>query len=340
METLAEGVWRSLVAVDPQARLVALGRSNRNLLWWLPWALLRSAALLRRRRVGLVLTGDALTYAVLAPLLRAFRVPNATMVMGLDLTYESRLYRAIVHRALRKAPSVIAISAATAGRAVEFGVSRDRVSVLRLGVRAPLVTAADRRVARAAVHARLGLEPEAIVLLTVGRLVRRKGAQWFVANVVAGLPESVHYVVAGDGADADVVRQRVAEGGLQARVHLLGSVDDEVREELMRGADIVVQPNIRVPGDMEGFGLVTIEAAMRGAPVVASDLEGIKDAVVNGVTGVLVPPEDAEQWVATVTRLLQDPEQLEATAARFQQATIDRYGEAAMAAALRGILHL
>ena len=111
METLAEGVWRSLVAVDPQARLVALGGSNRNLLWWLPWALLRSAAMLGRRQVGLVLTGDALTYAVLAPLLRAFHVPNATMVMGLDLTYESRLYRAIVHRALRKAPSVIAISA-------------------------------------------------------------------------------------------------------------------------------------------------------------------------------------------------------------------------------------
>jgi phosphatidylinositol alpha-1,6-mannosyltransferase len=340
METLAEGVWRSLVAVDPQARLVALGRSNRNLLWWLPWALLRSAALLRRRQVGLVLTGDALTYAVLAPLLRVFRVPNATMVMGLDLTYESRLYRAIVHRALRKAPSVIAISAATAERAVEFGVSRDRVSVLRLGVQAPVVTAADRRAARAAVHARLGLEPDAIVLLTIGRLVRRKGAQWFVANVVPGLPASVHYVVAGDGADADVVRQRVADGGLQARVHVLGSVDDEVREELMRGADIVVQPNIRVPGDMEGFGLVTIEAAMRGAPVVASDLEGIKDAVVDGVTGVLVPPEDAGQWVATLTRLLADPEELEAMAARFQQATIDRYGEAAMAAGLQEILQL
>ncbi len=78
METLAEGVWRSLVAVDPQARLVALGRSNRNLVWWLPWALLRSAALLSRRQVGLVLTGDALAYAVLAPLLRAFRVRNAS----------------------------------------------------------------------------------------------------------------------------------------------------------------------------------------------------------------------------------------------------------------------
>ncbi len=178
------------------------------------------------------------------------------------------------------------------------------------------------------------------MLLTIGRLVRRKGAQWFVANVVAGLPESVHYVIAGDGADADAVRQRVAEGGLQARVHVLGSVDDEVREELMRGADIVVQPNIRVPGDMEGFGLVTIEAAMRGAPVVASDLEGIKDAVADGVTGLLVPPEDADQWIATLTRLLEDPAQLEAMAARFQQAAIDRYGEAAMAAGLKAILRL
>jgi phosphatidylinositol alpha-1,6-mannosyltransferase len=340
METLAEGVWRSLAAVDPQAELVALGRANRNLVWWLPWALLRSAGLLARKRVSLVLTGDALTYAALAPLLRAFRVPNATMVMGLDLTYESRLYRAIVHRALRKAPSIIAISAATAERAVEFGVSRDRVEVLRLGVQAPLVTPADRKVARRAVHERLALPSDAVVLLTLGRLVRRKGAQWFIANVLPGLPDSVHYVVAGDGADADAVRERVTERGLQARVHLLGSVDDDVREELMRGADIAVQPNIRVPGDMEGFGLVTIEAAMRGTLVVASDLEGIKDAVVDGVTGVLVPPEDAAQWVATLSGLLEDREQLEAIAERFQQATIERYGEAAMAAGLRAILQL
>ena len=95
----------------------------------------------------------------------------------------------------------------------------------------------------------------------------------------------------------------------------------------MRGADLFVQPNIRVADDMEGFGLVTVEAAMRGTPVVAAALEGIVDAVLDGLTGVLLPPEDADAWVARLRAMVTDRRWLEEAGARAAAAARERYSE-------------
>lgn len=338
METLAAGVWRALRRDGAPAYLIALGRSNRNLVWWLPVTAVRTIYLLARRRAGLVLSGDALTFAVLWPLLRLFRVPTATMIMGLDVTFDNRIYRALVHPALRAAPSVLAISDATAEAAVAVGVDRSRITVVRLGVEVPDVSADDRAEARRAVHAEIGLPAGAVALLTLGRLVRRKGVRWFVSEVVPGLPQRVHYLVAGSGPEQDAIADSAREHGVGDRVHLLGRVDDDVRERLLRGADLFVQPNVVVPDDVEGFGLVTIEAAMRGTPVLAADLQGIKDAVVDGSTGWLVPAGDRDAWIGRVAAAVADLDGLAATGASFQGAARARYGEDAMAAQLRAAL--
>ena len=339
METLAAGVWRSMVEVRPDARLISHGGANRDLVWWLPLALVRLLVLIARQRVELVLTGDALMYAVASPLLRLCRIPHATMIMGLDVTYESRLYRAVVHRQLRRATQVVAISAATAERAREFGVPPDRVSVLRLGVQTP-PAGPSRSEAGAALRARHGLADTDLLLLTLGRLVRRKGVEWFTSEVLPGLPAQVHYLVAGHGDQASAIVAAASAAGVADRVHLLGKVDDADREELMRGADLFVQPNIAVPGDMEGFGLVTIEAAMRGTPVVAAELEGIKDALVDGSTGLLLPPQVASAWTTRLNELVKDRQGLVTLGTGFQTNVLHLYGEAAMGRALADQLGL
>jgi glycosyltransferase involved in cell wall biosynthesis len=337
METLAAGVWRTLAAVRPDATLIAHGGSNRQLPRWLPGAVARTVWRVATRRSGFVLTGDALMYAVLAPFLHVLRVPHATMVMGLDLTFENRAYRAVVHRALRHSPSVIAISSATAQAAREFGIPAERVHVVRLGVAAPIVSSAERTASRAELMQLLRVSDDVVILLTLGRLVRRKGARWFIEQVLPGLPDDVHYVVAGDGPEAPLLRRAVEAAGLEQRVHLLGSVDDETRELVLRGADLFVQPNIPVPGDMEGFGLVTIEAALRGTPVAAAALEGIKDAVVDGQTGFLLPPGDSSAWVQRIGELTKDRDELSLLGHRFRAAAAESYGEEAMG---RGLLEL
>ena len=306
MEVLAEHVWVSIRERFPGARLIANRGGNRMLpLWWLA-SLPRAAFALASRRARFVLTGDALAYALFRPLLAGARVPHATMVMGLDVTYQHPLYRALVHRALRRAPRVIAISEATARAAIDAGVSPRRVSVIRLGLPAPSLERRDKAEAGRRLRTTLGIGPDTVIALTVGRLVLRKGVLWFVRNVMPHLPSSVIYVVAGDGPIAPQVRDAVAELGLAPRVRLLGQVDDSVREDLLRGANLFVQPNVRVRGDMEGFGLVVLEAAMRGTLTIASGIEGILDAVIDGRTGILLPAEDADAWTQRVSSLVSD----------------------------------
>ena len=337
METLAAGVWRSVEAVRPDANLIAHGGSNRALPLWLPKALFSLASLIARRRVESVLTGDALMCALVAPLTWLGRVPRATMVMGLDITYSSSVYRAIVHPVLRRTSRVIAISAATGAAAEAVGVPADHVKVVRLGVQAPAV-ARSRVTAAGEVRALVGAPESATTVLTLGRLVRRKGVRWFVDEVMPLLPSSVHYVVAGTGPEQALIEAVADRRGLSDRIHLVGQVDDDTREILLQGADIFVQPNIPVDGDMEGFGLVTIEAAMRGTPVVAAELEGIKDAVINGRTGILLPPVQPDCWVATLTELASDPGRRTSLGTEFGHETSALYDEKSMGRELADLI--
>ncbi len=305
-ETLAATVWRTLSSAAPDSVLVAHTRAGRGFLTWLPRALTRMTWLIAFRRVDLVLTGDAVMQVTAWPLLRLLRSPSASMVHGLDLTYRNRAYQAIVPRALRHASVVIANSAATAGVLRELGVDPARIRVVHPAIEAPDVDPPRRARARSQLNLQLELATGDVVLLTLGRLVRRKGVVWFVTNVLPRLPDNTTYVVAGTGEEESRVRAAVGELGLEKRVRLLGGVSDELREVLLLGADLFVQPNIPVRDDMEGFGLVAVEAATRGLFVIASELEGLAEAVVDGRTGLLLPPGDATAWVEALVRLTND----------------------------------
>ena len=330
METLAEGVWRILTASDEQTLLVAYNGSNRGLVRWLPvasWYIFRS---LLKKETGFVLIGDAATHAFLYPILRLFRVPHATMVHGLDLAYSKSVYKALVQRTLKRAPVVIANSEATAESARDIGIPAARICVVRPGIPVPTFTLDMKASARSSLISSMGIEPDSILLLSLGRLVRRKGVRWFVENVLPSTDDNVHYLIAGSGGEAEHITHAAQKTGLGHRVHMLGQVSDETRDRLMYGCDLMVQPNIRVPNDIEGFGLVIIEATLRGTVVLASDLQGIKDAVVDNGTGFLVAPEDIDGWCQVVGELTSDPTALGSLGESFRLSAIDLYSEERM----------
>lgn len=338
METLAESTWRSLALSFPTgAHLVANRRTNRALPLWLPWAVVRTTALVLRGRATVVLAGDALVAAILTPFLRVARTPQLTMVMGLDVTYPNRIYQAVVIPPLRRSDQVIAISQATAAATAEAGVSVDRINVIRLGVSLPSRSPGDRVAARAEIDRRWGTEGVRVVT-TLGRLVPRKGVRWFVENVLENLPDDVVYLVGGDGPDRPELEASVLARDLGQRVRILGRVDDSAREDLLRGSDVFVQPNIMVPGDMEGFGLVTLEAALRGTPVVASDLEGLRDAVVDGGTGWLIPSGDPAAWSTHLNTILDSAFPLESRGEEHARTAGELYSELAMGRQLATLL--
>jgi phosphatidyl-myo-inositol dimannoside synthase len=325
MQTLAADVDRALRNVT-DVELVALRyESTAHLAWFLPYALLRTLLALARGGVRRVVCGDAIVWATIAPAVTRANVKSTVMVHGLDLSFPNSFYQRWMRSSLPKAGRVVANSTATAAVAREHGVEAARLVVMNPGIRFGDVAPSDRVVARAELVRRFGLEDGTLIAVTLGRLVRRKGISWFVEHVMPQAPRELRYLVAGEGPMREEIEAAVARAGLADRVLLLGNVGDGLREVLLRGADLFVMPNVRVRGDMEGFGLVAAEAACRGALVLASGLEGIRDAVVAGATGILVEPERAEDFVEVLHTLANDRRELAALAGRYQREARERF---------------
>ena len=301
MELLAASVDHALRTLRPTSS-VALGRSQRHLPWFLPLAAARTAWRLARRDVEWVVCGDPVVLTALRPVLSARRVKVAVVVHGLDLVFPSRPYRTLARRALRRADRVLAISAATREEAFRLGVDAGRLVDLHPGLPHPPPT--DREAGGRALRRRLGLAESSFLVTTVGRLVPRKGVRFLVTEVLPALPGDVHYLVAGEGPEAEPIRRAAAATGVSDRVHLLGRVSDADRDRLFDGTDVVVMPNLPRSGDMEGFGLVALEAALRGAPVVAARIDGLEDALLGGASGWLCGPGDANEWLERLRTLI------------------------------------
>jgi len=156
------------------------------------------------------------------------------------------------------------------------------------------------------------LPPLPLTLLTVGRLVPRKGLDTVIQALPALLTEfpDLRYRVAGDGPDRSRLQQMACDLGVAHAVEFLGPVPDEALAGVYRSAHIFVMParEEKQAASVEGFGIVYLEASASGLPVVAGRSGGVAEAVREGETGFLVPPNDPESLVLVLRRLLTDPE--------------------------------
>ena len=174
-----------------------------------------------------------------------------------------------------------------------------------------------------------GLQQKTKLLLTSGRLVERKGVDWFVANVMPQLAEKhpdVLLVVSGEGAWRPQVETAIEKNGMAGNVIMLGRTSDEQLKLLYNAADCFVMPNVSVPGDMEGFGRVLLEAALCKVPVVASGIEGIIDAVIDGKNGTLVQEREASEFIRVILEVVETPNLAQKQGKDARTYTLDHYG--------------
>jgi glycosyltransferase involved in cell wall biosynthesis len=108
-------------------------------------------------------------------------------------------------------------------------------------------------------------------------------------------------VVAGSGTGIEALRAHVARRGLAARVELLGFIDEDTKVQLLRSAHVVATASQK-----EGWGLTVLEAAACGTPAVAFDVPGLRDAIRDGETGLLVAGDDARALAGALRRVLED----------------------------------
>jgi phosphatidyl-myo-inositol dimannoside synthase len=277
-----------------------------SLLWRIP-------DLVRTHRIEVVLYSSMVTASVTAALgerLHALGTRSAAIAHGRDVTLPNPFYQRFLPHVLASLDAVLPVSRATGEACIQRGSHPDKLHVVPNGIDTSRFSLpGDRRQARRALLDATGgteLPDRAMLLCSTGRQVQRKGFAWFVDQVMPRLPEDVHYWLAGEGPEVEHIHAAIGAHGLQDRVRLLGKVPEETLHRLYQGADLFVMPNIPVPGDIEGFGVVMLEAGLCGLPTVAASLEGIRDVIAEGENGHLVQHANPAAYVDAILPYYQD----------------------------------
>lgn len=272
----------------------------------------RGWRLARRLRPSLVMAGSGLTAPIAWSLARLAGARSAVYLHGLDIIAPSALYQLGWLPFIRRCEVVFVNSANTQRIAVEAGVPRERISILHPGTGMPVLDPAAGEAFR---HERdYGFRP---LLLSVGRLTRRKGLAEFVVNalplIVAEHPDALLLVIGGEAVDAlhgasgneqARIEALAQEAGVAFALRFLGRCDEATLCAAYQAADCHVFPVLDVPGDVEGFGMVALESAAHGLPTVAFAVGGVPDAVDTGRSGALVASGDYAGFAREVLRFL------------------------------------
>ena len=207
----------------------------------------------------------------------------------------------------RAAGAITACSGDLRDRALRLGAPAARTSVIPYGV--DVAAFQPDPGAGAAVRAELGLPPGTPLVLTVSRLVYKKGLTYLLEawpQVLAAHPTAV-LVLAGYGDLRDELERRAHELGIAGSVRFPGQLERERAARYISAADVYAVPSIRdQKGNVDGLPNALLEGMAAARPLVASRVAGIPDVITDGVHGLLTPERDPAAIAAAVNRLLAD----------------------------------
>ena len=272
------------------------------------YAFFASIYLAIKLKPSVVLAGSGLT-APFAYIASRFAMGRSVVyVHGLDLIAQSAIYQRIWLPFIRRCNAVIANSSNTKQLALEKGVKQQRLSIVFPGTDIPELNPENAKRFREKYE--LGQCP---VLLSVGRITERKGLLPFIQNafpvirekypnvklVIIG-SEPVHALKQNKQNITDEIKSYLQKNNLTEAVVFLGRCDDETLIAAYQAANAHVFPVLASSSDVEGFGMVAIEAAANGLATVAFNSGGIADAVVSGASGDIVSTGDYSALVEMI----------------------------------------
>jgi phosphatidyl-myo-inositol dimannoside synthase len=225
----------------------------------------------------------------------------------IQMRFTSRKLSWLIPFLYRGAAAIIANSRHTKNLLEEIGVRSERIHIIHPGVDAAAFSATAAEMFAVKQRHSLGAAP---ILLTIGRLQRRKGQDM----VIRALPlirkrfPDVKYLIVGSGEELETLKRIAKDAGVDDAVIFVGSIADNERAAYYAAADVFLMPNRQVGVDIEGFGIVFLEAGAAGKPVIGGQSGGTGDAIEHGLTGIQVDGESLNTIVDAVVELLENPE--------------------------------
>ena len=276
-------------------RRVRMHKSRKRSVAMLNLAAINAA---RESRPDVVLSGHIVTSPAASLLSRIRSIPFVQYVYADEVRSRPRL----AAFAVRHADAVVAISRHSRNMAHLAAGRAEKVQIIPVGVDLPLDSGEQRA--------------ERPTILTVARLRDRHKGHDVIIRAMPLILERVpdaQWVVLGDGRLRGELEQLAASHGLNGHARFLGQVSDAERDAWLDRAHLFAMPS-RLPDEGvggEGFGIVYLEAGAHGLPVVAGNVAGAMDAVVDGETGFLVDPTDHVAVADAVADILGDPAKAE-----------------------------
>jgi phosphatidylinositol alpha-1,6-mannosyltransferase len=221
-----------------------------------------------------------------------------------------RLLRFPIRRLYTNSTKIIAVSHSTRELLERIGIPRDKITVIYSGVESYMVYQKPNDKNLKALRNKLGIGERDKILLTVARVLPRKGQDMVIRalpKVIAKCPH-LKYLVVGEGRYKEIFRKLAEEEKVGDNVIFTGGVPHEETIDFYDLCNVFIMPNRLWNDKVEGLPNALLEASARGKPAIAGDHGGSKEAIQHGLTGYLVNPESIDEIADAILALIMDEE--------------------------------
>lgn len=294
---------------------------NYRWIWphWLP-SFFSIYALVKKKHIDHICCSSTLPLGILAFLFKKiFGIPYTVVVVGMDVMHiKKNKWKVFTSKViLQKADSIISISTFSKNQLSFYGIAPEKATIIsphaycRPNAYEPRLSDSTR-----------ALIKNKKVILSVGRLVKRKNFETVIAVAEKMKDrEDVIFLICGTGPEKNNLQKQIHKLGLEYSVSIIEAEDSELAALYTKSRCVLFLPISSISsGDVEGFGIVAVEAASFGTPVIASNQGGVPDAVSDGKSGNLVNPTDVNSIYTLSLKYIDNDEylkQMKITAKEF-----------------------
>jgi L-malate glycosyltransferase len=275
-----------------------------SMLTYLITAFFKGISIMRKNKFHVINTHFAIPSGPLGYILgKFFKIPNVLSLHGGDIydpskkmsPHKSRFFRAVVNFILNRADHIVAQSSNTRNNTIKYYVPKKNIDIIPLPFHPPVKFNTTKK--------ELGIAEDEYMLISIGRLVKRKALDLIIKALSAIDNEKIKFYILGDGPEREYLENLSRELKIESRVIFLGFVDDDVKYKYLSVADLFSLASLH-----EGFGIVYMEAMYMGLPILCANNGGQVDFLKNDENAILIDVGDVKACKNGIERFYSDVE--------------------------------